>query len=99
MTASTTVRTATAIADPNNPNNVLVPAFTGVQVVTPSTSTTYSPVLISLVAATLGNISVVLEKTTVPVVIRAAAGVPTPNMRIVQVRTTNTNVTSIKGLT
>ena len=98
MTANTTVRTATAIADPNNPSNVLVPAFTSVQVVTPSTTTNYNPVLISLVAATLGNVSVVLEKSTTPVVIRAAAGVPIPNMRIVQVRTTGTTVTSIKGL-
>ncbi len=99
MTASTTVRTSTAIADPNNPSNVLVPAYTSVQVVVPSTSTVYSPPLISLVATTLGNVSVVLEKSTTPVVIRAAAGVPIPNMRIVQVRTTGTNITSIKGLT
>ena len=99
MTASTIVRTATAIADPNNPSNVMVPAYTKAQVVTPSTSTNYSPVLLALVAATTGNVNVRLENSTVDVVLRATAGVPVTGIRVLQVRTTSTNVTGIKGLT
>ncbi len=99
MTANSVVRTATAIADPNNPSNVWIPAYTAAQVVTPSTSTTYSPVLLGLVAQTTGNVNLMLEKSTVAVVMKVTAGVPLANVRIVQVRTTSTTVTSIKGLT
>ncbi len=99
MTASTIVRTSTAIADPNNPSNVLIPAYTKAQVVVPSTSTNYSPVLLALVSATTGNVNVRLENSTVDVVLKATAGVPITGVRVLQVRTTSTNVTSIKGLT
>jgi hypothetical protein len=99
MTASSSVRPSTAVADPNNPTNVLVPAMTRAQVVVPSTSTNYSPVLLALVAATTGNVNVRLENSTVDVVLRATAGVPITGIRVVQVRTTSTNVTGIKGLT
>lgn len=99
MTASSSVRPSTAIADPNNPSNVLVPSFTNTQTVTPSASTTYSPVLLGLVPASNGNINLMLEKATAPVVVKATAGTPITGFRILQVRSTNTTVSNIVGLT
>jgi hypothetical protein len=99
MTASSSVRPSTAIASPDDPANTLVPALSSVVVVTPSTSTTYSPPLRCLVSATAGNVNLVLANTTTPVVVALGAKVPlSPQMRIVQVRTTNTTITNIKGL-
>jgi len=99
MTANSVVRTATAIADPNNPNNTLVPALSNVVAVVPSTSTTYSPPLRCLVGATAGNVNLVLAGSTTPVVVALTAKVPSsPQMMIVQVRTTNTTAGTIKGL-
>jgi hypothetical protein len=99
MTASSSVRPSTGIADPNNPSNTLLPALNNVVAVVPSTSTTYSPPLRCLVGATAGNVNLVLAGSTTPVVVALTAKVPSsPQMMIVQVRTTSTTVTNIKGL-
>ena len=98
MTASASVHASTAIADPNNPNNVLVPAFSNTASVTPSAVTTYSPVLLGLVPASNGNVNLMLENATLPVVVKATAGTPITGFRILQVRSTNTTVTNIVGL-
>ena len=99
MTANSSVRTATAIADPNNPSNTYLPALNNVRVITASTSVTFSPPVRVLVANTAGNVNLVLAGSTTPVVVALTAKVPSsPQMMIVQVRTTNTTAGTIKGL-
>jgi len=99
MTASSSVRTATAVADPSNPTNCIIPFATQVQVVTASTSTTYSPPLIALIAGTNGNARLVLSGNTTPMVVALTKGIPLTGMKIAQVRTTNTTVQTFYGLT
>lgn len=58
MTASAIVRESVAVADPNNPQNVLVPNATSALAVTPSDSTTFTPPAIGLWVGTGGNVAV-----------------------------------------
>ena len=57
MTASNSVRQSTAIADPNNPSNVLVPNATNAAAVTPSDSTVFAASL-GLYIGTTGDVAV-----------------------------------------
>jgi hypothetical protein len=101
MTTGSSVRQATAVADPNNPNNVLVPALSYATVITAVTAggAKLSPVVLSLVASANGNAKVVLENSTTPVIITLTKGVPSlPQMRIVQVRTTGLTTGTLTGL-
>lgn len=99
MTASSSVRPSTAVADPNNPSNTLLPALNNVVVVTPSTSTVFNPPVRILVASTAGNVNVVLAGSPTPFVMALTAKVPSsPQMLITQVRTTNTTAGTIRGL-
>ena len=101
MTASNIVRPATAVADPSNPSNVLVPALSYATVITAVTAAgaTLSPVILSLVASANGNAKVVLQNSSTPVILALTKGVPsTPQMRIVLVRTTGLTTGTLTGL-
>jgi|SRR5215469_5326717 len=101
MTAPFAVRQPTGIADPNNPTNVLVPALSYATVVTAVTANgaLLSPVVLSLVASANGNAKVVLQNSSTPVILTLTKGVPsTPQMRIVQVRTTGLTTGTLTGL-
>lgn len=98
MTASSSVRPSTGVADPSDPANVTVPFLTDCITVTASATQTYSPPLLALVPASNGNINVILQKSTVALVLKATAGTPITGLKILQVRSTNTTVSGIKGL-
>jgi len=99
MTPQTVSRTPPAIADPNNPTNVQVPNFTNAQAVTASATTTYSPLLLGLVASVSGFANIILQNASVGIVVKLAKGVPLIGMKILQVRSTGTTASGIKGLT
>jgi hypothetical protein len=58
MTANNSVRTATAIADPNNPANVLVPNAWNGAAVTKSDATVFSPPALGLYVGAGGDVAV-----------------------------------------
>jgi hypothetical protein len=58
MTATTSVRPSTGIADPNNPPNVLTPNITGATAVTKSNSTVYDPPFLGLYVGGTGGVTV-----------------------------------------
>lgn len=58
MTASTSLRQGTSIADPNNPSNVLVPNAQNAAAIVKSDSTVFSPPTIGVWVGTTGDVAV-----------------------------------------
>jgi len=98
MTASSTVRTATSIADPNNPPNYLKPNLDSSVAITKSDSTVYDPPLLAIWVGGAGNVVVrtFADQTTVTLV-GATAGQMIP-ICVDQILSTNTTATSMVGL-
>lgn len=98
MTANSVVRTSTAIADPNNPNNVLVPNAQNAEAVTKSDSTTFSPPTIGLFVGGAGAVAVRMFGSQTNVTFSAVpAGTLLP-IQVDRVLSTGTDATAIVRL-
>jgi len=98
MTASRSVRQSTAVADPNNPDNVLVPGFGNMVAITKSDSTVYSPPLQAIYVGGAGDVAV-LPAYSGSAVTFTAPPVGTV-LRVVakKVMSTNTSATLLIGM-
>lgn len=98
MTANSSVRTATAIADPNNPNNVLVPNAQSAAAVTKSDATVFTPPAIGLWVGGVGDVAVRMYGSQTSVTFVAVpAGTMLP-VQVDQVLSTGTSGTNIVRL-
>ncbi len=98
MTASKTVRQSTAIADPNNPSNVLVPNASGAAAVTKSDATVFSPAAIGLWVGGVGDVAVrMFGSQTNVTFVAVPAGTMLP-VQVDQVLATGTSATNIVRL-
>lgn len=98
MTATRTVRTSTAIADPNNPSNVLVPNAGNASAVTKSDSTTFSPAAIGLWVGGAGDVAVRMYGSQTNVTFAAVPAGTTLPIQVDRVLSTGTTATSIVRL-
>ncbi len=98
MTASSSVRPSTAIADPNNPSNVLVPNAQSAAAVTKSDATVFAPPTIGLWVGGVGDVAVRMYGSQTSVIFVAVpAGTMLP-VQVDQVLSTGTSGTNIVRL-
>ena len=95
MTASKAVRESTAIADPNNPANVLVPNAQNAAAVTKSDSTVFSPPAIGLWVGGTGDVAVRMYGSQSTVVFTAVPAGSWLYIQIDQVKSTSTTATNM----
>lgn len=95
MTASKTVRQSTAIADPNNPSNVLVPGLWNGAAVTKSDVTVFSNPTGALWVGGVGDVAVRMYGSQTSITIVAVPAGSWLPITVDQVLSTGTSATSI----
>ena len=98
MTASSSVRPSTAIADPNNPSNVLVPNARYAAVVTQSNATVFAVPTIGLWVGGAGNVAVRMYGSQTNVTFTSVAAGTLLPIQIDQVLATGTSSANIVRL-
>ncbi len=98
MTASSSVRQATAIADPNNPLNVLVPNAWNGAAVTKSDATVFSPPALGLYVGGGGDVAVRMYGNQTAVTFTAVPTGTLLKITVDQVLSTGTGATAINRL-
>jgi hypothetical protein len=98
MTATSSVRPSTAIADPNNPGNVLVPNAQNAEAVTKSDSTVFSPPTIGLWVGGTGDVAVRMYGSQTSVTFTAVPDGTMLPIQCDQVLDTGTDATDIVRL-
>ncbi len=95
MTANATVRTATAIADPNNPNNVFVPNAMFAAAVTKSDATVFSNPTGGLWVGGVGDVAVRMYGNATAVTFTAVPAGSFLPISVDQVLSAGTSATNI----
>ena len=98
MTASSSVRPSTAIADPSNPANVLVPNFWNAAAVTKSDATVFSPPALGLYVGGGNDVAVRMYGNQQAVTYAAVPTGTVLKITVDQVLSTGTAATSIVRL-
>lgn len=97
MTAPNAVRPATAIADPNDPSNVLIPNYSNAVVVGLTQTTAYATPFKALYIGTGGNVKVDLVGTGTGITYKAIPNGTWLAVRVKTIYTTGTTAKSIIG--
>lgn len=95
MTANSAVRTSTAVADPNNPSNVLVPNAQSAAAVTKSDSTVFSPAALALWVGGTGDVAVRMYGSQTSVTFTAVPDGSWLYIQVDKVLSTGTSATNI----
>ncbi len=98
MTANSSVRTATAIADPNNPNNVFVPGLFFAAAVTKSDATVFTNPTGALWVGGVGDVAVRMYGNATSVTFTAVPAGSLLPITVDQVLSTGTSATNIVRL-
>lgn len=98
MTASSSVRPSTAIADPSNPANVLVPGFGNMVAITKSDSTVYKPPLQAIYVGGAGDVAVHPAYSGSAVTFTAPPVGTVLRIVVDKVMSTNTSATNLIGM-
>ena len=97
MTANTIVRTATAIADPNDPTNTFSPSYTNVVVVGLTQTQTFTPPLKAIYCGTSANVKVDMAGTGTGITFIGVAKGQWLAIRVNKIYTTGTTVQRLIG--